>query len=166
VDPRFSLGGPCVIDLRPLPPAAAEVCVLTLLRVLRRRRVASGDSLKLFQVSLRVHDGAELMALTAGASRGVALRRARTGIRTAELLRRLSIPFTGQVAQGELALSEVAIESFLRSSDAPNRTAAPSVFAVTVPEVRATTAARGLPGTASRLPAEIREQAKRIRMQD
>ena len=166
VVPRFSLGGPCVIDLRPLPPAAAEVCVLTLLRVLRRRRVASGDSLKLFQVSLRVHDVAELMALTAGASRGVALRRARTGIRTAELLRRLSIPFTGQVAQGELALSEVAIESFLRSSDAPNRTAAPSVFAVTVPEVRAATAARGLPGTAARLPAELREQAKRIRMQD
>jgi hypothetical protein len=144
------------------------VCVLALLRVLRRRRIASGDSLKLHPVTLRVHDVAELMALTAGASRGVALRRARTGIRTAELLRRLKLPFTGDVAQGELHLSETAIEQFMRPPDpAHNRSAPPpSVFAATVPEVRANSSARGLPGTASRLPHELREQAKRIRMQD
>ena len=100
VVPRFNLSAPGEVDLRPLPPAAAEVCVLTLLRVMRRRRTASGDTLKMHPVVLRVHDVAELMALTAGASRGVALRRARTGIRAAELLRRLGLPFTGDVSHG------------------------------------------------------------------
>ena len=166
--PRFSLSGPFVIDLRPLPPAAAEVCVLALLRVLRRRRIASGDSLKLHPVTLRVHDVAELMALTAGASRGVALRRARTGIRTAELLRRLNLPFAGQVAQGSLTLSEGAIAAFLRPQDPLHNRGAPppSVFSMGVPDIRNNSSARGLPGTASRLPHELREQAKRIRMQD
>jgi pentatricopeptide repeat protein len=103
VVPRFNLSAPGEVDLRPLPPAAAEVCVLTLLRVMRRRRTASGDSLKMHSVVLRVHDVAELMALTAGASRGVALRRARTGIRAAELLRRLGLPFAGDVSHGACA---------------------------------------------------------------
>ncbi len=161
VVPRFHLSAASEIDLRPLPPAAAEVCVLTLMRVLRRRRTASGDSLKLFPVTLRVHDVAELMALTAGASRGVALRRARTGIRAAELLRRLKLPFSGDVSHGALTLAESTIERFLRPE--PSRTAS-SVFATASPELRASTGARGLPGTAPRLPMELREQAKRIRM--
>lgn len=158
VVPRFSLGAAGEIDLRPLPPAAAEVCVLTLLRVLRRRRTASGDSVKLYPITLRVHDVAELMALTAGASRGVALRRARTGIRTAELLRRLPLQFAGDLSQGALTLTESAIERHLRP-DARSST----VWSTSSSELRAGTVARGLPASAARLPAELREQAKRIR---
>jgi hypothetical protein len=154
VVPRFNLAAPSVVDLRPLPPAAAEVCVLALLRVMRRRRTASGDSLKVHPVVLRVHDVAELMALTAGASRGVALRRARTGIRAAELLRRLGLPFVGDVSQGELELTESNLLRWLRPEAAQ---AISSPF---------TLKPRGLPGTAPRLPEELREQQKRIRGSD
>ena len=150
--PRFSLGADCVIDMRPLPPAAAEVCVLTLLRVLRRRRIASGDSLKVFSVTLRVHDVEELAALTAGASKGDALRRARTGIRTAELLRRLDLPFSGDVAHGALLLTSSALERYLK----PDVLQRPGGLG-------GAAALRGLPGTEQRLPGELREQARRIR---
>jgi len=163
--PRFSLGSDSEIDLRPLPPAAAEVCVLTLLRVLRRRRAASGDSLKLNNVTLRVHDVVELSALTAGASKGEALRRARTGIRTVELLRRLHLPFSGDVASGSLLLAAATLERHLKP-DALHR-AGGGVFS---PGQGAglgkggSAQQRGLPGTASRLPGELREQARRIRL--
>jgi pentatricopeptide repeat protein len=178
VVPRFNLSAPGEVDLRPLPPAAAEVCVLTLLRVMRRRRTASGDSLKMHPVVLRVHDVAELMALTAGASRGVALRRARTGIRAAELLRRLGLPFAGDVSHGacalhlrsrvrfvtaltralrgtgSLELSEGALLRWLRP-EAPGRLSTPF-----------SAKARGLPGTEARLPNDLREQQKRFRAGD
>jgi inosine/xanthosine triphosphate pyrophosphatase family protein len=41
--PRFSLSGPCVIDLRPLPPAAAEVCVLALLGPHGEEKIFEGE---------------------------------------------------------------------------------------------------------------------------
>jgi pentatricopeptide repeat protein len=158
VVPRFSLAAPAEVDLRPLPPAAAEVCVLALLRVMRRRRTASSDSLSVHPVVLRVHDVAELMALTAGASRGVALRRARTGIRAAELLRRLGLPFVGDVSHGTLLLTEANLLRWLRPEASAHTLSSP--FAPSAPK------RRGLPGTAARLPEEIREQQKRIRSAD
>lgn len=151
VVPRFNLAGPCEVDLRSLPPAAAEVCVLALLRVIRRRRIASGESLKQHSVVLRVHDVAELMALTAGASRGVALRRARTGIRAAELLRRIGLPFAGEVSEGALELTEGHLMRWLRPE------ALASVSTPFNPKLR------GLPGTGARLPEELKEQGKRLR---
>ena len=114
VVPRFALHAPSVLDLRPLPPAAAEVAVLTALRVLRRRRAASGDTAPVHALRLRVHDVDELARLTAGAQHGVALRRARTGVRAAELLRALGIPFEGGVEDGALTLAPDALLAHLR----------------------------------------------------
>jgi hypothetical protein len=98
-----------------------------------------------------VHDVAELMALTAGASRGVALRRARTGIRAAELLRRIGLPFAGEVSEGALELTEGHLMRWLRPE------ALAPVSTPFNPKLR------GLPGTGARLPEELKEQGKRLR---
>lgn len=113
VVPRFELHAPSTLDLRPLPPAAAEVALLTALRVLRRRRAASGDTAPVQSLSLRVHDVDELASLTAGAQLGAALRRARTGVRVVELLRSLGLTAEGGVAQGTLTLQPDALLDWL-----------------------------------------------------
>jgi len=132
--------------------------LLTLLRVIRRRCQAAGGSLKVHPVTLRVHDVAELMALTAGASRGVALRRARSGIRAAELLRRLGLQFSGDVSQGRLEVSEAALLRWLR----PAAVQAPLGSAATPFAPKS----RGLPGSSLRLPEELRESTRRLRSLD
>ena len=84
-------------------------------------------------------------------SSGVALRCARTGIRAAELLRRIGLPFSGEVSEGALELTEAHLLRWLRpESQAP-------VSTPFSPKLR------GLPGTGARLPEELREQQKRLR---
>lgn len=150
VVPRFRLGNAAntvtEVDLRPLPPAAAEVCVLTLLRALRRRNIASGDSLRVNSVRFRVHNVAELVRLSAGGAKGASLRRTQTGMRTADLLRRLRIKYTGQLSDGYLDVCATEITRWLAQSVQANRAPQP------------------LPGSAPRLPTQLREQMRRIRM--
>ena len=54
--PRFTFGAPLVVDTLPMCPVTAEVCILTLLRVLRRRKTASGDSQRLQPVRRYICD--------------------------------------------------------------------------------------------------------------
>lgn len=148
VVPRFTWGGPQEIDLRQLPPAAAEVCVLTLLRVLRRRRAASGDRLAAQPVRLRVHTFDELVKLSAGAAKGASLRRTQTGTRVAELLRRLNLRCATHQPCGEGGILEVPASEMAE-------------WLAQGPQERRSVP---LPGTEPRLPTDIQEQQRRIRM--
>lgn len=148
VVPRFTWGAAAEVDLRQLPPAAAEVCVLTLLRVLRRRRAASGDTLVARPIRLRVCTLDELVKLTAGGAKGASLRRTQTGVRVTELLRRLSLRFSGAqswATDGLLEVDSDCVADFLQQAPQERRP---------IP----------LPGTERRLPADIQEQARRIRL--
>lgn len=148
VVPRFTFGGASELDLRQLPPAAAEVCVLTLLRVQRRRRAASGDRLMVHPMRLRVHTLDELMKLSAGGAKGASLRRTQTGMRVSELLRRLNLRYSGQQTWASDGLLEVAGEELAE-------------WLAQAPQERRSVP---LPGTEPRLPQDIKEQQRRIRL--
>ena len=148
VVPKFQLGadGPTdsEYDIRGFPPAAAEVAVLTLLRVFRRYSDAhAGDENvpELPSVTLRVLSDAEMEAMSDSAADR---RLARTGDRVVVLLRRLRFNYGGSLERGRIELSGNVISRWLKAKPTPR--------------------ADGLPGTEPRLVGgALMDQAMRIR---
>ena len=150
VVPKFQLGadGPTdsEYDIRGFPPAAAEVAVLTLLRVFRRYSDAhAGDETvpELPSVTLRVLSDFETEAMSDSAS-AADRRLARTGDRVVVLLRRLRFNYGGSLERGRIELSGNVISRWLKA--------------------KPTSRAGGLPGSEPRLAGgALTDQARRIR---
>lgn len=148
VVPKFRLGADSEMDseydIRGFPPAAAEVAVLTLLRVFRRYSDAhAGDeeAPELPSVTLRVLSDAEMEAMSDSAADR---RLARTGDRVVVLLRRLRFNYGGSLERGRIELSGNVISRWLKAKPTPR--------------------ADGLPGTEPRLVGgALMDQAMRIR---
>ena len=123
VVPKFQLGGDDdhpTYDIRGFPPAAAEVAVLTLLRVFRRYADshAGKREVELPSVTLRVlsDDEMEEMLRTGDKSDQ---RLARTGDRVVVLLRRLRFNYGGSLERGRIELSGNVITRWLKAKPAP-----------------------------------------------
>ena len=156
VVPKFQLGGggepggdtnhpaDSEYDIRGFPPAAAEVAVLTLLRVFRRYSDAHAgdeDPPELPGVTLRVLSDSETDAMSDSAADR---RLARTGDRVVVLLRRLRFNYGGSLERGRIELSGHVISRWLKAKPTPR--------------------ADGLPGTEPRLAGgALTDQAMRIR---
>ena len=123
--PKFHPEEDHVYDIRDFPPAAAEVAVLTLLRVFRRyadSRVGEGD-VELPNVTLRVLSDDELAEMEAreeaegkgGDSGGDSARLRRTGDRVVVLLRRLRFNYGGSLERGRVELSGNVITRWLKA---------------------------------------------------
>ena len=148
VVPKFRLGADSErdseYDIRGFPPAAAEVAVLTLLRVFRRysdARAGDQDPPELPSVTLRVLSDLETDAMTDSAADR---RLARTGDRVVVLLRRLRFNYGGSLERGRIELSGHVISRWLKAKPTPR--------------------ADGLPGTEPRLAGgAVTDQAMRIR---
>jgi len=151
VVPKFQLGadGPTdsEYDIRGFPPAAAEVAVLTLLRVFRRYSDAhAGDENvpELPSVTLRVLSDFETEAMSDEKASAADRRLARTGDRVVVLLRRLRFNYGGSLERGRIELSGNVISRWLKA--------------------KPTSRAGGLPGTEPRLAGgALTDQARRIR---
>ena len=148
VVPKFRLGADSErdseYDIRGFPPAAAEVAVLTLLRVFRRYSDAHAgeeEVTELPSVTLRVLSDAEMEAMSDSAADR---RLARTGDRVVVLLRRLRFNYGGSLERGRIELSGNVISRWLKAKPTPR--------------------ADGLPGTEPRLVGgALMDQAMRIR---
>ena len=119
VVPKFRLGADSErdseYDIRGFPPAAAEVAVLTLLRVFRRYSDAHAgeeEVTELPSVTLRVLSDAEMEAMSDSAADR---RLARTGDRVVVLLRRLRFNYGGSLERGRIELSDVISRGSRRS---------------------------------------------------
>jgi pentatricopeptide repeat protein len=151
VVPKFQLGADGPIDseydIRGFPPAAAEVAVLTLLRVFRRYSDAhAGDENvpELPSVTLRVLSDFETEAMSDEKASAADRRLARTGDRVVVLLRRLRFNYGGSLERGRIELSGNVISRWLKA--------------------KPTSRAGGLPGTEPRLAGgALTDQARRIR---
>ena len=129
VVPKFATETDSVYDIRKFPPAAAEVAVLTMLRVFRRRSDAhagAGDD-ELPNVTLRVLSDEEHEEMIAsGDDEG--RRLAQTGDRVIVLLRRLRFNYGGSLSAGRIELSGHVIKRWLQAKP-PKDERAPGVEA-------------------------------------
>jgi pentatricopeptide repeat protein len=145
VVPKFFMKGDSVYDVRAFPPAAAEVAVLTLLRVFRRysdSHAGEGD-VDLPTVTLRVLSDDEHEALVSNSDANQHDQRlARTGDRVVVLLRRLRFNYGGSLEAGAIELSGNVIKRWLKAKPPP-------------PE--------SLPGMEPRLAGALQDQARNIR---
>jgi hypothetical protein len=131
VVPKFYTKKDSVYDIRAFPPAAAEVAVLTLLRVFRRyadSHAGEGD-VDLPTVTFRVlsepddepesdDESEPEEAVYASGDQ----RLARTGNRVVVLLRRLRLNYSGGVSHGHLELSGNVIKRWLKAAASPSET--------------------------------------------
>jgi len=128
VPPFASEAEEFVYDIRDFPPAAAEVMILTWLRVVRRRTDAHGLNTPIPSMILRVRSDDEVSEiLKQNGSQPIdsALNRlTRTGERVLVLLRRLRINYAGSLENGTLELSGHAIgrwiQGFVPSAHGPD----------------------------------------------
>lgn len=116
--PKFELGDTTVeVDLRTLPPAAADVCVLAFLNQLRSLREQVRTRVP--EVNIFVHDGAEVRQLLRQRDGSVAsggsleFRMAGIGSRVSSLLRRLHLPFSIDANDGIIVLMPWPLEQWL-----------------------------------------------------
>ena len=121
VVPKFATETDSVYDIRKFPPAAAEVAVLTMLRVFRRfsdAHAGAGD-VELPNVTLRVLSDEEHEEMIAsGDDEG--RRLAQTGDRVVVLLRRLRFNYGGSLSAGRIELSGHVIKRWLQAKP-PNK---------------------------------------------
>lgn len=145
VVPKFATETDSVYDIRKFPPAAAEVAVLTMLRVFRRRSDAhagAGDD-ELPNVTLRVLSDEEHEEMIAsGDDEG--RRLAQTGDRVIVLLRRLRFNYGGSLSAGRIELSGHVIKRWLQAKPPKDERA---------------------PGVEAGLRQNLQDQARNIRMQ-
>ena len=129
VVPKFATETDSVYDIRKFPPAAAEVAVLTMLRVFRRysdAHAGAGDA-ELPDVTLRVLSDEEHEEMIAsGDDEG--RRLAQTGDRVIVLLRRLRFNYGGSLSAGRIELSGHVIKRWLQAKP-PKEERAPGVEA-------------------------------------
>ena len=130
-------------DIRGFPPAAAEVAVLTLLRVFRRysdSHVGAGE-VDLPNVTLRVLSDDEMEEMLRDGDRSNR-RLARTGDRVVVLLRRLRFNYGGSLERGRIELSGNVIRRWLKAKPPPPET---------------------IPGSEPRLAGALQDQTRSIR---
>lgn len=105
-------------DIRGFPPAAAEVMVLTWLRVIRRRTDAHGLDSNIPTMLIRVRSDEEVAMLVKDSANGpvdeALMRLTQTGERVLVLLRRLRINYAGGLENGTIELSGHAIGRWLQ----------------------------------------------------
>ena len=130
VVPKFSTEMDSVYDIRKFPPAAAEVAVLTMLRVFRRfsdSHAGEGD-VDLPNVTLRVLSDEEHEEMIAsGDDEG--RRLAQTGDRVIVLLRRLRFNYGGSLSAGRIELSGHVVKRWLQAKPRENDNAPGSMEA-------------------------------------
>lgn len=145
VVPKFRMEDDSVYDLRAFPPAAAEVAVLTLLRVFRRYSDshAGEGEVELPNVTLRLLSDEEHEELVSAPDGRSSHRLARTGDRVVVLLRRLRFNYGGSLSHGRIELSGNVIGRWLKAKPP----------------------AEGLPGMEPRLAGALQDQARNIRAQ-
>ena len=143
VVPKFYMENDNVYDIRGFPPAAAEVAVLTLLRVFRRysdSHVGAGE-VDLPNVTLRVLSDDEMEEMLRDGDRSNR-RLARTGDRVVVLLRRLRFNYGGSLERGRIELSGNVIRRWLKAKPPPPET---------------------IPGSEPRLAGALQDQTRSIR---
>lgn len=116
--PKFALEEEdFMYDIRDFPPAAAEVMVLTWLRVVRRRTDAHGLDARIPSMLIRVRSDDEVATIAKENATGpvdeALIRLTRTGERVLVLLRRLRINYAGGLENGTIELSGHAIGRWL-----------------------------------------------------
>ena len=114
----FSRTEDFVYDIREFPPAAAEVMLLTWLRVVRRLTDANGIDTEIPTLTIRVRDDTEVLRMLKEEhveknDRALA-RLCQTGERVLVLLRRLRFNYGGGLEQGSIELSGNAVSRWLR----------------------------------------------------
>mmetsp|Transcript_7934 Transcript_7934/g.26349 ORF Transcript_7934/g.26349 Transcript_7934/m.26349 type:complete len:1076 (-) Transcript_7934:54-3281(-) len=113
--PAFQLERPGEIDLRHIPPAAADMAILTYLRVQNRRRAASANQAVIHDLTLRVRTPEETMELLSHANAGsLESRLSRTGMRIESLLRKINLEHKTRFDAGEIRIPGYAIAEWLQ----------------------------------------------------
>ena len=130
--PPFSREEDFVYDVREFPPAAAEVMLLTWLRVVRRLTDSKGINTYIPTLTIRVRDDSEVLRMLKEEhveknDRSLA-RLCQTGERLLVLLRRLRINYGGGLQQGSLEVSGNAISRWLQGFVPAEHGASGSVF--------------------------------------
>ena len=157
--PQFDMQNDSEYDMRNFPPAAAEVALLTLIRVIKRHVELHGEKdmknrLPTFTLLVREksemlvdEDGAVLSSSMDGAFNecGATKRLERSGERLVVLLRRLRINYAGSLERGQIELSSHIMYRWIHGK---------------------TTIPHALPGMETRLAEDIATQAMRIRSKD
>eukprot|EP00850_Spirogloea_muscicola_P005250 SM000023S07706 [mRNA] locus=s23:1070850:1076326:- [translate_table: standard] len=107
--------GPVQVDMASLPPHAAEVCMLVLLKAMKSRHQRD-ERLHPMTILLRVEEQ-EVLTKSQGGIKHVKLA-SRTGQAIAALLRRMGIAYQGSESVGRLKLTASALSKWMKLSPA------------------------------------------------